>query len=154
MSYEVRIQQVAPTPTAVVRRRAKPEELSKVVPHACGVVWDALRARSVRGAQRHMAIYLDGEINLEVGVELDASASFPEDGEVVRSVIPGGVVATAVHVGPYHQLHEAHNAIRTWCEGHRCALAGPCWEIYGHWHDDQEPRTDVFYLLRDVNFSE
>src|SRR5262245_52048950 len=127
MGYEVRIQQVGPTPTAVVRRRARPEELSTVVPQACGLVWNALRVRSVQGAQRHMALYLDGEINLEVGVELDTAASLPGDGEVVNSLIPGGTVATAVHVGPYHHLHEAHKAIRTWCQEHRCTLAGPCW---------------------------
>ena len=147
MSYEIRILQLAPTPTAVVRRRARPGELSEVVPNACGLVWRVLRARSVPGAGRHIALYLDSEINLEIGVELDTAAPFVSDGEVVRSVIPGGTVATVVHVGPYHRLHEAHEAISRWCEDHRCALAGPSWEIYGHWHDDQEPRTDVFYLL-------
>ena len=30
-------------------------------------------------------------------------------------------------------------------------LAGPNWEVYGHWHDDpSQLRTDVFYLLQDA----
>ena len=64
-----------------------------------------------------------------------------------------GRVATAVHMGPYQNLHFAHVAIRDWCAKHGHALAGPNWEIYGHWDEswNKDPariRTDVFYLLK------
>ena len=151
MPYTVRVEQIASIPTAVVRRRAQLSELSHVVPQACGIVWDAIRAQSVQGAQRNIALYFDGEINLEAGVELDGRTSFAGYGEVVRSAMPGGTVATAVHVGPYSGLPDAHQAIRRWCTDHRCALAGPNWEIYGHWLEDEtQLRTDVFYLLRNT----
>jgi len=57
-----------------------------------------------------------------------------------------------VHFGPYQQLGVAHQAIRDWCSGHNLQLAGPNWEIYGHWQDDwnadpSQIRTDVFYQL-------
>ena len=96
-------------------------------------------------------LYLDGQITLEVGVELDTPSA--GHGEVVGSATPAGAVATAVHFGPYARLHEAHRAIREWCANHGYALAGPNWEIYGHWTDEwnSDPakiRTDVFYLLK------
>jgi effector-binding domain-containing protein len=121
-----------------------------VVPQACGLVWGVLRAQQVKGAGRHIALYLDDQINLEVGVELHEP--FAGHGEVVASTIPAGVVASAVHFGRYEKLHEAHTAIRDWCARHHHTLAGPRWEIYGHWSDewDRDPsliRTDVFYLL-------
>jgi effector-binding domain-containing protein len=127
------------------------QELSKVVPDACGAVWSVVRAQQIVGAGRHIALYLDGEINLEVGVELDTP--FAGHGEVVGSATPAGAVATAVHFGPYTRLHEAHRAIREWCANQGHALAGPNWEIYGHWKDEwnSDPtkiRTDVFYLLK------
>ena len=88
--------------------------------------------------------------NLEVRVELDTP--FAGHGEVVASATPSGTVATSSHFGPYNRLHEAHEAIRKWCLqlGHN--LAGPSWEIYGHWlhewcDDPSKIRTDVFYLL-------
>ena len=71
MDYVVRLEQLGSHPLAVVRRRATLHELSKVVPDACGTVWDALRSRRATGAGRHVAVYLDDQINLEVGVELD-----------------------------------------------------------------------------------
>ena len=114
-------------------------------------MWGVLRDQQITGAGRHIALYLDGQINLEVGVELDTP--FAGHGEVVGSATPAGSVATAVHFGPYHGLPEAHRAIRRWCADHGHALAGPNWEIYGHWIDEwnTDPakiRTDVFYLIK------
>jgi effector-binding domain-containing protein len=150
VEYDVRVEQLSSRSLAVVRLRASLQELAKVVPHACGTVWGVVRAQKIRGAGRHVALYWDDQINLEVGVELEAP--FAGHGEVVGSATPDGTVATAVHFGPYDRLHEAHEAIRQWCANHGCPLAGPHWEIYGHWRDEwnSEPakiRTDVYYLL-------
>jgi effector-binding domain-containing protein len=40
----------------------------------------------------------------------------------------------------------------SWCRDNGYTLAGPSWEIYGHWRDElhSDPskiRTDVYYLL-------
>jgi len=150
MEYDVRLEQLGSRPLAVVRRRAASGELSRVVPDACGTVWGVVRAQQVSGAGRHVAVYLDGQINLEVGVELDAP--FAGYGEVVGSTTPAGPVAATTHHGPYGLLHEAHEAIRLWCRNNGYTLAGPNWEVYGHWRDEwnSDPSkicTDVFYLL-------
>ena len=146
---EVRVGHSDGIPLAVVRRQARASELSKVVPELCGVVWSSIRARGLKGG-RHVAIYWDGAIRLEVGVEmLDA---IPDDGDVVRSATPAGRTASVVHLGPYQQLGSAHRAIVDWCAAHKIELAGPNWESYGHWQDawNADPsqiRTDVFYQL-------
>ena len=70
MDYVVRIEQQAVIPLAVVRRRGSVAELPKIVPDACGVVWKLVKAQQIPGAGRHVAVYLDEQINLEVGVEL------------------------------------------------------------------------------------
>ena len=146
MDHEVQFLHVEPHPIAAVRRLAKHDELSRVVPEACGTVWNFLRAAGIKGAGRHVAVYLDGVINLEVGVEL--SGSFDSDGSVIASMTPGGWVAMTAHLGPYARLGEAHKAILARCAQRGRKLAGPSWEIYGHWTDDPEQlRTDVFYLL-------
>src|SRR5438552_4700744 len=146
MNHDVRLEQFSSRPLAVVRRRASLQELTRVVPDACGTVWNVVRAQNIVGAGRHVALYWDGVINLEVGVELDTP--FAGHGEVVSSALPGGLVATTVHFGPYNRLHEAHEAIRQWCADHGYTPAGPNWEIYGHWTDEcnsdsSKIRTDV-----------
>src|SRR4051794_14040481 len=99
MTSDVRIEQLRSRPLAVVRRLASRQDLARVVPDACGLVWNTLRAQKIAGAGRHVAIYWDDAIHLDVGVELDAP--FVGHGEVVPSATPAGAVATATHLGPY-----------------------------------------------------
>jgi effector-binding domain-containing protein len=153
MSYAVELQRLDSVPLAVIRRQARASDLARVVPECCGLVWDAVRAQQAQ-AGRHVAIYWDGSIRLEVGVEL--YGPFTEQGEVVRSATPGGAVAVATHFGPYGGLGAAHDAVRQWCKANNHRLAGPSWEIYGHWQpewnaDSSRIRTDVYYLLSGVS---
>ena len=148
-SYSVQLQRLDSIPLAVVRRQAKASELSRLVPECCGLVWNVVRAQQTK-AGRHVAIYWDGAIRLEVGVELHGP--FVEQGEVVRSATPAGSVAWTTHLGPYGGLGAAHQAIGRWCEANNHSPAGPNWEIYGHWQrewdtDPSRIRTDVYYLL-------
>lgn len=151
MSHAVHVQRLESVPLAVIRRRATASDLSRVVPECCGLVWNAVRAQKTP-AGRHVAIYWDCSIRLEVGVELHGP--FAESGDVVCSATPAGTVATATHFGPYAGLGAAHDAVRRWCAANHHRLAGPNWEIYGHWQSewDADPsriRTDVYYLLAD-----
>ena len=81
-TYAVQLQRLNSVPLAVIRRRASTSELARVVPECCGLVWDVVRGQQIR-AGRHVAIYWDGSIRLEVGVELHEP--FADQGEVVRS---------------------------------------------------------------------
>jgi hypothetical protein len=68
---------------------------------------------------------------------------------VAASSLPGGVVATAVHRGDYSGLDGAHRAVRVWCAEHGRELAGPRWEVYGHWRGEAATaETEISYLLR------
>ena len=147
--YTVHVERLDSIPLAVVRRQARQSELSRLVPEGCGLVWNALRAQQIKGG-RHVAVYWDGSIRLEVGVEL--SVPFVEQEGVVRSATPAGMVAWVTHFGPYGGLGAAHEAIRQWGKSENHRFAGPQWEIYGHWlkawdADPSQIRTDVYYLL-------
>ena len=148
-SYDVQLQRLDGVPLAVIRRRAHASELGRLVPECCGLVWNAVRAQHTK-AGRHVAIYWDGSISLEVGVEL--AGPFAENGDVVLSSTPAGQVATTTHFGQYSGLGAAHAAVRRWCQANNHRLAGPSWEIYGHWlpewnSDPSQIRTDVYHLL-------
>src|SRR5436853_6172855 len=126
---EVQITHVSSIPLAVIRHQARASQLAALVPQSCGVVWSFVRAQTL-SAGRHVAVYWDGTIRLEVGVELKESFPNASDaGDVVASATPSGPVASIVHFGPYDQLGAAHKAIRDWCSAHGHELAGPNWEI-------------------------
>ena len=152
MGYEVRLQTISePRSLAVVKRRAKPAEMSRVVVECCGLVWNALKAAGVKGAGRHVSVYFDDVVNLEVGVEMDGP--FDGAGEVVKSALPMGMAASTVHLGPYQRLGEAHAAVKSWCAKNGYELSGVRWEIYGHWieewnKDSSKIRTDVYCQVK------
>jgi effector-binding domain-containing protein len=148
-SNAVQLQQLPSIPLAVIRRQAKQSELSRLVPELCGLVWNEVRAQQAK-AGRNVALYWDGAIRLEVGVEI--LGPFTGHGEVVLSGTPAGAVASATHIGPYSGLGAAHNAIHQWCKANNHTLAGPSWEIYGHWQPEWNTnpsliRTDICYQL-------
>lgn len=147
---EVRTLEVAPRRLAVVRRRSARESLPRVIPEACGVVWDFVRRHAVPHTGLNVVVYRDcstADFRIECGVEV--TQPFAVEAEVVAATTPAGLVATATHFGPYARLAETHRRIQQWCAAHDGRLEGQSWEVYGHWTDDAARlRTDVFYLLR------
>ena len=150
MSYEVKVVNAAPTPILVVRRRAQISQLSKVVPDGCGVVWSFIKANNITPRGRNVAVYRGtdtSELAVEIGVEVAATAA--GGGEIVLSATPSGEAVTVAHIGPYSLLKNANDAIKSWCAANNRQTAGPSWEVYGHWTEDESKlRTDVFYLLK------
>lgn len=147
MDYQVQVATVPARLTAIVRRRAKQSELPKVVPAACGDAWALARALNLSRPGRHVALYLDCEMNLEIGMEVEQP--FTGNDQLICSSLPSGRVASTVHQGPYQLLANAHRAVQEWCAQHGLPLAGPSWEIYGHWTDDpSQLYTEVGYLLQ------
>jgi effector-binding domain-containing protein len=147
--YQVQLQDLPSIPLAVIRRQARAAELSRVVPECCGLVWNVVRAQKAKGG-RHVAVYWDSSIRLEVGVELEGPF---EDGDgVVHSATPAGSIASTTHFGRYQALGDAHRAVTEWCKANELRIVGPNWEIYGHWRPewDRDPsqiRTDVYYQV-------
>jgi effector-binding domain-containing protein len=152
MDYQVEARRVEPQITAVVCFTATQKQLSTLIPQACGEVWNFIRSAGIPQPGRHVALYLDGVMNIECGAEV--GQPFRGNGRVVCSQTPAGLVATTAHFGPYHLLGNAYDAIDKWCVANGHAKAGPSWEVYGHWTDDPtQLRTDVFWLLKDASSS-
>jgi effector-binding domain-containing protein len=157
MPYDIQIREVPQQTFAAVRGQANAHNIGDRIIALLSEVWDFLKDPGIRQTGHNVVLYSDeaskallrteDEVSIEVGVQV--ATPFESQGHVVCSAIPGGTVATVVHLGPYQKLPEAHTAVREWCAEHGHPLAGPNWEIYGHWTDNpNELRTDVFYLLQ------
>lgn len=149
--YEVTVQHAQPRPIAAVRVRLPLGE----VPYRFAYYLDQVYAASLGGAieldGQNIFVY-SGEANGDVDVEFGVGAkrSFNQTGSVVQSATPSGEAATTVHWGDYADLGAAHAAVKSWCRSHGRSIAGPRWEVYGHWSNiPGNTRTDVFYLLKE-----
>jgi effector-binding domain-containing protein len=110
----------------------------------------AARASGIQLDGQNIFVYRDaadqpGQLDVEFGVGI--AAPLVPIGNVRSVELPVGEVATTTHRGSYTGLRAAHDAIVAWCRTQSRELAGPRWEVYGHWTEGQSPRTDVYYLL-------
>jgi hypothetical protein len=86
---------------------------------------------------------------LTVDFAVGTAAPFEPIGAVQWRQTPAGRVVTTTHVGDYGGLRAAHAAVQQWCRDRNCTLAGPSWEVYGHWDPDPAKlRTEIYCLLR------
>jgi hypothetical protein len=85
-------------------------------------------------------------MNVDFGVQV--IRPFERSGEVFSTETPAGRVATALHIGPYTRIGEAHQAIHAWAKDNAVKFAGKSWEIYGDWSNDESTlETRIEYLL-------
>jgi len=148
-NYRVSLQHAAPRTMAAVRARLAPTRVGAEFRRYLDQVY-AARASGVQLDGQNIFVYRDaldepGQLDVEFGVGI--TAPITTVGNVRPVELPIGEVATTTHRGSYAGLGEAHAAVIAWCRAHSHALAGPRWEVYGHWTDGEVPRTDVYYLL-------
>jgi effector-binding domain-containing protein len=66
----------------------------------------------------------------------EAEAGFPvateiaAEGDVIPSVLPGGLAATTVHIGPYEAMGPAYESLSSWVEEQNGEATGNAWEVY------------------------
>lgn len=145
MAYVVTASHAAPRRIAAVPATTTWAEFPTLWRGLLDQVWAALRSGRGIAHGQNIFLYLDATPRVEIGVEV--FGPFQPAGNVVETTVPGGEVATTTSRG-YHELGEAHGAVRDWCASHDRALAGPFWEIYG----DPDEATgavaiEVCYLL-------
>jgi len=144
---------VEPRPTAVIACTTNWDEFPRLWSELLDEVYRFVRGHEELatggGTERwqNVMLYKDDRPDVEVG--LLAARSFEREGRVIPSLLPGGEAATAIHRGDYAGLGATHDAVRAHVAACGRDLAGPRWEIYGHWREDpNQLETEVFWLLR------
>jgi hypothetical protein len=139
VQYTVQAVQVPEQPIAIVRGRATPANLPVKIRELFDRFYADFKGKGGLNIVLYPGCGVAGELEIACGVLLEQGGN---------ASTPGGTVATTVYMGPYHQMKPAHAAIHEWARENGRQLAGPSWEVYGHWSDDPAKlRTDIFYLL-------
>jgi effector-binding domain-containing protein len=148
-NYHVVLQDASARAIAAVRARVPADRVSRHFARYLDEVYAASRSSGIRLDGQNIFVYRDApDGDLEVDFGVGTPSNFPAVGSVRQTETPTGTVATTTHWGDYGGLAHAHDAVIHWCNENGHQLAGPRWEVYGHWTDrPTELRTDVFYLL-------
>lgn len=148
--YEVRETIVAARPVAGVQAQVPRGRVAQEFGRHLDQVYAAARAGAVILDGQNIFIYREAtDEQITVDFCVGVTTRFAALGVVMPLETPCGVAAMTTHHGDYGGLGRANVAILEWCRAHDRALAGPSWEVYGHWHaDPAQLRTDVYYLLQ------
>ncbi len=125
------IREVEPLDAAVVRAEVPASELADVFDRGYPAVMTAAQAAGARVVGPPFAYYPrppSDTIEVILGFPVDRRVS--PAGEVEPFTLPGGRVASAVHVGHYWSLGETYHRLREWAKGQGLRLSTAMWESY------------------------
>ena len=134
MSYQVEIRTVPSQHVLSIRAQCHVAELGAMLSEILPEVWRYIRKNGVAPSGPPFTRY-HGFDNDRVDIEggLPVPTPLAGEGRIVAGTLPGGPVATTVHLGPYDRLPDAHDALHVWIHEHNKNSAGPQWELY--WTD-------------------
>lgn len=156
VAYSIGKKEISEQPVLAVRRRIKPSEVAETLGAALGQVFQYAQQNGIALAGQPFTRYIEwgpGIWTIEAGLPVTAAVGKTTlQGDVRADVLPGGLVATATHTGPYDKLTEAHAAIQQWMEAQGLQSAGAPWEVYvtdpAEHPDPKDWRTDLFWPVR------
>lgn len=152
-SYHVRHEFALARPVAGVRATVPRGQVATHFAAYLDRVYAAGRAGAVQLDGQNIFIYRAATADtLTVDFCVGVKSPFVDIAPVQALETPTGEVAVTTHVGPYANLPHANAAIHAWCRANDRQIAGPSWEVYGHWDPDPSKLvTDVYYLLRPLD---
>jgi effector-binding domain-containing protein len=149
--YSVSIETVHPRPLAAIRVRMPLVQVPGTFARYLTPVYETARGIGLALDGQNVFIYEnddDGAADVTFGVGV--KVPFRGHDPLIATQTPAGTAAHVTHWGDYSRLGDAHDAVLSWRTEQGKTLAGPRWEVYGHWSNDPaKVRTDIYWLLRD-----
>jgi effector-binding domain-containing protein len=131
MAHECDVKEQSSQPTLAIRTRTPVGELSQVLGQAYGAI--AQYVGEVGGqfaGPPYVAYYNDDMEDLDIEIGLPVAPQLPGKDEIEAEEIPGGRVATCIHVGPYDEIESAYEALVHWVAENGYESTGVAYEFY------------------------
>ena len=139
MPYSITTREVAEQPVIVGRRQAPRSEVATAIGEVLPRVFRYVQENGFTLTGRPFVRYVDpgpDAVTFEPGMPIEsrfeevAAGGTRDGGGLELDALPGGTVATTIHVGPYQTLHAAYAALEKWIADEGLTTAGAPWESY------------------------
>ena len=141
MDYVIEIVERQREDTAVVTGHVAVDGIGAFVGAAFGDVMAALGGRVPAGMPFARYAMVDDGFDIEAGFPV--AGPIAPSGRVAPGTLPGGTVATVMHVGPYGEVSGAYEALEQWLAANGWTPDEAPWEAYFDGPEVAEPRTLV-----------
>jgi len=123
--------EMGPRPAAVVRATMAVSDLPSFFGRALGAVAAAAAGQGRELVGEPFAFYPGAPTDVvEVAAGFPVSVAVEPADDVVPMELPGGRVATTVHVGPYDTMQKTYAEMHAWMAGQGLTPADHMWEVY------------------------
>ena len=133
MAYDVAVKEVPAQHAAVFRTRTSAQTISEDVGRGYAAIGAAVGQAGIAIAGPPylvMTELVDDETPGAIELGFPIVAPFPGTDDVTGVELPGGLVASTVHRGPYDEEGPAYRAVEAWIQEHGHVHAGPPREVY------------------------
>ena len=132
----IEVHELRPREVAIVRVAVPVTELPNAFGEAIGEIESRMAEAGVEVCGPPFARYLElapDRVVAEIGCPVWRPA--PHVGRVYPGQLPGGRVATILHVGPYDGLADTYGTLERWIAETGATACGSMWEVY--WSDPE-----------------
>jgi effector-binding domain-containing protein len=152
MSYQCEVKEQPPQPTLSIRTTTSVQALPQVLGQAYGAIAHYLGALGEQPAGAPFAAYYNMDMeNLDVEIGIPVAKKLAGKDEIKAGELPGGKVATCLHVGPYSEVEPAYAALSEWIEANGYQPTGVAYEMYlndPNQTPPQELQTQIVFPLQ------
>ncbi len=143
MDYQIAVAHEEVQNALVMMKSLLPGEVAQFLNTAFPEVAELLAQHGIEPSGPPFARYrMDGDI-FHVTAGFPVPIGVAGSGHVLTDELPGGDIASTVHVGSYEDLPAAFDAVMEWLTGAGYAITGDPWESYLDQPDVPQPRTQV-----------
>ncbi|MDY6794963.1 MAG: GyrI-like domain-containing protein [Actinomycetota bacterium] len=134
MDYQVELNEIAPQPVAEMRFVTSMQKIGEDIGIAFQKIFAYLCETGENPVGPPFTLYFyEGEFdpdNIDMEVCIPVSRVLEGKGEVIGREVPGGIMASTMHFGPYIGLEPAYKAIDAWVKDNGYRYSGPAREVY------------------------
>jgi len=145
-NYEITLKQAPERLIFSIRRQMSVNDFGRYY----GELYEKVNKEHIAISGQSLAIYYDAEFHPEdTDVEL---ALIVTDARQATRTLPGGLMATTVHRGPYSSLDDAYGMLTQWIAENGYEMTGAPYEIYRITGFDKVPpsewETDIYFPVQ------
>jgi effector-binding domain-containing protein len=152
MSYDCKIIEQPDQPVLSIRSRTSVEKLPQLLGESYAAIAQYLGEMGENPAGASFAGYYNMDMHdLDVEIGFPVASALQGKGNIQSNQIPGGKLATCIHVGPYSAVESAYNALMSFVAEQGHEATGVAYEFY--LNDPTETpqealRTQIVFPLR------